>query len=231
MITEHYSLAPLIRLMRPGIRSAFRGLFHLLGKITIQGLDHIPKEGAYLIAYNHVSLYDPPFVVSFWPCAPEVVGAAEVWQRRGQGTLMRMYGVIPVHRGEYDRSLIKRMIAALRAGRPLAIAPEGGRSHQPGLMPAWAGIAYIAEVTGVPVVPVGVVGSTEDFLDRGLRGKRPPIEMRIGSAIILPPVEGRGAARRAARQQNTDLIMAHIAALLPLNYRGVYNAHVNSFVT
>ncbi len=231
MTAEHYSLAPHIRLMRPGIRSAFRGLFHLLGKITIQGLDHIPNEGAYLIAYNHVSLYDPPFVVSFWPCAPEVVGAAEVWQRRGQGTILRMYGVIPVHRGDFDRSLIKRMIAALRAGRPLAIAPEGGRSHQPGLMPAWSGIAYIAEVTGVPVVPVGVVGSTEDFLDRGLRGKRPPIEMRIGSAIILPPVEGRGAARRAARQQNADLIMAHIAALLPLNYRGVYNAHVNSFVS
>jgi 1-acyl-sn-glycerol-3-phosphate acyltransferase len=106
MTAENYSLAAHIRLMRPGIRSAFRGLFHLLGKITINGLDHIPNEGAYLIAYNHISLYDPPFVVSFWPCAPEVVGAAEVWERRGQGTLLRMYGVIPVHRGDYDRSLI-----------------------------------------------------------------------------------------------------------------------------
>ncbi len=227
MKIDRYNLAPPVKMLRPVIRTAFRGLFHLLGRVTITGLENIPKEGAYLIAFNHISLFDPPFVVSFWPCVSEVVGAAEVWDRRGQGALMRMYGVIPVHRGDMNRSLITRMIAALHAGRPLAIAPEGGRSREPGLMRAWPGAAYIAEVTNVPVVPVGVIGSTEDFLERGLRGKRPPIEMRIGPKIKLPSAEGRGSARRASRQKNADLIMAHIAALLPVNYRGVYKDHAD----
>ncbi|MEN8171294.1 MAG: lysophospholipid acyltransferase family protein [Chloroflexota bacterium] len=231
MICDDYYLAPHTRLLRPVIRTVFRWLFRRLGKVSISGLDHIPKDGAYLIAINHVSLFDPPFVVSFWPRAAEVVGAAEVWQRRGQGTLLRMYGVIPVHRGEIDRSLIDSMISALRSGHPLMIAPEGERSHQPGLLPAWPGVAYIAEVTGVPVLPVGVVGATEDFIELGLRGKHPPIEMRIGPPIDLPPIEGRGAERRAARQNNTNIIMSHIAAMLPLNYRGVYTDHVEAILT
>jgi len=231
MMADLYYLAPHARILRPGIRAVFRGLFHLLGKVTITGLDHIPKDGAYLIAFNHISIFDPPFVVSFWPRAAEVVGAAEVWERRGQGMILRMYSVIPVHHGGYDRSLIERMITALEAGRPLVIAPEGERSHQPGILQAWSGIAYIAEVTGVPVLPVGVVGATEDFFKLGLRGKRPPIEMRIGPPINLPHIKGRGAARRAARQENTDLVMAHIAAMLPLNYRGVYTDHVNAILT
>ena len=231
MKIDRYYLAPYVKMLRPGIRSIFRVLFHLLGKVTITGLEHVPKEGAYLIAFNHISLFDPPFVVSFWPSVPEVVGAAEVWDRRGQGALMRMYGVIPVHRGDLNRTLIRRMVGSLRSGRPLAIAPEGERSHQPGLMRAWSGVAYIAEVSNVSVVPVGVIGSTEDFFERGFRGERPPIEMRIGPEIKLPPVEGRGAVRRAARQKNADVIMAHIAAMLPLDYRGIYKDYDDLLIT
>jgi hypothetical protein len=46
--------------------------------------------------------------------------------------------------------------------------------------------------------------------------------MAIGESLFLPPVDGKGEARRLARQRNADLIMIHIAALLPLEYRGVY---------
>jgi hypothetical protein len=40
--------------------------------------------------------------------------------------------------------------------------------------------------------------------------------------MLLPPIEGKGEARRLARQRNADLLMKHIASLLPLEYRGVY---------
>jgi 1-acyl-sn-glycerol-3-phosphate acyltransferase len=72
------------------------------------------------------------------------------------------------------------------------------------------------------VVPVGILGANDDFLARALRGQRPTIEMRIGTPFHLPPIEGRGQARREARQQNADLIMHRIAALLPPEYWGVY---------
>ena len=48
--------------------------------------------------------------------------------------------------------------------------------------------------------------------------------MHIGKPIDLPPVEGKGADRRASRQANADLVMRHLAGLLPEDYRGVYSA-------
>jgi len=74
----------------------------------------------------------------------------------------------------------------------------------------------------VPVVPVGLHGTTGDFAGRGLRGERPSIEMRVGKPINLPPVSDDPVVRRQARQKIADLVMSHIAGLLPEDYRGVY---------
>ena len=209
-------------LTRPLLRVLFRGIFYLMSEVVITGLDHVPTEGAYILAINHVSLYEAPLVVAFWPQAPEVAGAADVWKRPGQSLLARAYGGLPIHRGEYDRRVIELILSALHSGYPLLLAPEGTRSHQPGMRRAKPGIAYLMDKAQVPVVPVGVVGTTEDLVHRALRFQRPKVEMHIGAPLDLPPVEGRGRARREARQENADLVMAHIAALMPPEYRGYY---------
>lgn len=205
------------------MRFFFRAVFHALGRVQIEGLDNVPAKGAYLIAMNHVSLFEPPLILAFWPKAPEAVGAVDIWSKRGQATLAKLYGGIPVHRGEYDRKLIETTLRALKSGRPLVIAPEGTRSHIPGMNRAQPGAAFIIDQANVPVIPVGLTGTTDDFLKLALKGKRPVLGIHIGAPIILPPVEGRGEARRVARQRNVDLIMLHIAALLPNEYRGVYS--------
>jgi 1-acyl-sn-glycerol-3-phosphate acyltransferase len=218
----NYSLSKKYSLNRAIMRPLFRGLFHILSRVQVFGKENVPRQGAYLITINHVSLFEPPLVMAFWPVALEAVGAVDIWKRRGQATLARLYGAIPVHRGEYDRTLLDAMLAVLNSGRPLLIAPEGARSHAPGMRQAHPGAAYIVDKTGVQVVPVGVVGGTDDFLRRALRGQRPPLEMRIGQPFSLPLVEGRGAARRAALQENADRIMRQIAALMPAEYHGIY---------
>ena len=219
---EAYQVPRRVRLFRWLARPAFRGLFHLFGPVKVTGVENVPRQGAYLIVMNHISLYDPPFVLAFWPVAPEGVGAVDIWQRKGQSTLVRYYGGIPVHRGEYDRQVIEKLIAVLDSGRPLVISPEGGRSHTPGMRRASPGVAYLVEKAGVPVVPVGVVGTTDDYLQRAMHGKRPLLEMRIGAAFRLDGAQDFGLPRRAVRQRNTDRIMLQIAALLPPDYRGVY---------
>jgi 1-acyl-sn-glycerol-3-phosphate acyltransferase len=223
MQVEEYHLAWWRRwLARPIIRVLLRTVFHVLAPVKITGKKNVPYHKAYIVAINHVSLFEAPFVGVFWPEQVEALGASDVWDRPGQKYLARLWGGIPVHRGEYDRAAMEGVISALRSGYPLLIAPEGGRSHTPGMRKAYAGIAYIAEQTGVPVVPVGIVGTTDDFFKKASRGKRPPLEMRIGKPVVLPPVEGKGEARRESRQANTDLVMRHIAGLLPEEYRGVY---------
>lgn len=212
------------RIARSVLRPVFRLVFHLLSNVRIIGKENIPKSGAYLITINHVSLFEPPFILAFWPTPPEGAGAVEIWNKPGQGLLVRLYHGIPVHRGEFDRSLLETMIAVLNSGKPLMMAPEGGRTHDLGMRKALPGVAYIIDKTRVPVVPVGIIGTTDDFLARAIHLKRPPLEMRIGKPVHLPPVEGKGPARHAALQANADLIMCAIAELIPSEYHGVYQS-------
>jgi 1-acyl-sn-glycerol-3-phosphate acyltransferase len=213
------------RLARSILQPTFRALFYVLSPIRITGRENIPKHGAYMIAFNHISLADAPFLVAFWPRCPEVVGAIDVWNRKGQSILARWYYGIPVHRGKYDRQVLKNMLAAVDADLPLLISPEGGRSHKPGLRRAFTGVAYVMSKADVPVIPVGIVGATEDYIQKAFKGKRPPLEMHVGKPLHLPQVSGTAEQRKIARQQNADLVMAYIARLLPPDYRGVYADH------
>lgn len=217
-----YSVPLYNRIFRSAFRPIFRLIFHLLSDVKIIGKENIPSQGAYLITINHISLFEPPFMLAFWPIAPEGAGAVEIWNRPGQAILVRLYGGIQVHRGEFDRQALEGMIAALQSGRPLLLAPEGRRSHGHGMQRALPGAAYIVEKTGVPVLPVGVVGTSDNFFNRAIRLQRPRIEMRIGKPVTLPPVIGKGASRRETLQANADQIMLAIAALIPAEYHGAY---------
>jgi 1-acyl-sn-glycerol-3-phosphate acyltransferase len=207
---------------RPVLRVILRGIFRILAPVRITGRANVPHGKAYIVAINHVSIFDPPFAGVFWPEQVEAMGAAEVWNKPGQNVLARLWGGIPVHRGDYDRAMFETVLAVLRSGYPLLIAPEGGRSHVPGLRQAKPGIATIAELSGMPVIPVAIVGTTDDFWKKATRGERPVLEMHIGRPLLLKPANSPGADRRAARQDNADLVMRTIAGMLPDAYRGVY---------
>jgi 1-acyl-sn-glycerol-3-phosphate acyltransferase len=211
------------RLLRPLMKPTFRTIFHILGGVQITGRENIPSGQPYIAAMNHVSIFDPPFILSFWPEMLEAIGAVDLWSRKGQSTIVKMYGVIPVHRGEYDRHLLDTVQAILASGRPFLIAPEGGRSHAPGMRRAMPGIGFILERAQVPVLPVGIVGTTDDYWQRAKRGERPQLEMHIGRPFRMEKTV-KGADRHAARQQIADLVMQHIAQLLPPEYRGVYSS-------
>ena len=217
-----YHVSAGTRARRSILRTSIRPIMHVLTRITVVGAENVPLGKPYLAAQNHISLFDPAYAIAFWPEMLEVIGASDIWHKPGQKQLAQWWGVTKVHRGEYDRELIDTVLAVLRSGRPLLIAPEGGRSHLPGLRRAKPGVGFLIDATQVPVVPVGLMGTTEDMLNLGLRGRRPPVTIRIGMPFTLPPIESQGAERRLERQRNADLVMAHIAGLLPESYRGVY---------
>jgi 1-acyl-sn-glycerol-3-phosphate acyltransferase len=207
---------------RKFMKPVFQGIFHLLANVKVTGKENIPFGKPYLAAINHISLFDPPFALTFWPEMIEAMGASTIWEKPGQAQLVRMYNAIPVHRGDYDKTLFDTVLSVLRSGRPLLIAPEGTRSHREEMGRARPGIAFIIEKSQVPVLPVGIVGTTDDFFKKAVRVERRMLELRIGKPVVLPMLEGKGDERREARQHNADLVMAHIAGLLPEQYRGYY---------
>lgn len=212
------------RIARRFMKPIFQGIFRLLANVKVTGKENVPFGQPYLAAINHISLFDPPFALTFWPEMIEAMGASTIWERPGQAQLVRMFHAIPVHRGDFDRALFDTVLSVLRSGRPLLIAPEGTRSHREEMGRARPGVAFIIEKSQVPVVPVGIVGTTDDFFKKAIQAERRTLELRIGKPVALPAVEGKGDERREARQHNADLIMAQIAGLLPEQYRGYYTS-------
>jgi 1-acyl-sn-glycerol-3-phosphate acyltransferase len=221
------SLPLQVRLQRPVIRWGFRAGYHLAARVEILGHENIPKEGPYLITFNHVSVFDPPLLIGFWPSAPEALAAEYLWDRNGFGLIMRGYGAIPVSSDFFDRKLLNTSLDILRSGKILLVAPEGTRSHKPGLLPGKPGIAYIASKADAKILPVGITGTTSKLFKRAVRLKRSDVTMRIGAPFRLLKSESKDLDRKAIRQQNVDLVMTKIAELLPEEYRGVY-AHMVS---
>jgi 1-acyl-sn-glycerol-3-phosphate acyltransferase len=216
------STVPLrVALFRTVARPVFRMLFHILSRVEIDGLGNVPESGSYLVACNHVSIYEPPLVLAFWPTVLEVAAAIDVFDRPQQGTLVRLYGSLPVHRGEFDRHLIEAMVAMLMAGRAVLIFPEGGRTHSPGLRQAWTGTSYIAARAGVDVIPVGVAGT--ESLGESIRAhRRTRLKMRIGEPVATPPLDLHSPERKSTLFAHTENIMRSISGLLPESHRGIY---------
>jgi 1-acyl-sn-glycerol-3-phosphate acyltransferase len=226
-LNASYRVPFVSRLFRWLFRPIFRRLFYILFRVEVEGLEHVPAQGPYLVAINHVSLYEPPLILAFWPRPLEAVGAVDIWHRRGQSILAHLYGGIQVHRGQFDRQVIEKMIAAIKAGFPLLIAPEGGRTHTLNMRQGLPGAAYIVHKMNLPVIPVGIMGTSDDLFERLFESRRqhhppPTLRMRIGEPIHLPAISSHGEARRQALQSNIDLVMAHIGRLLPVQYHGVY---------
>jgi 1-acyl-sn-glycerol-3-phosphate acyltransferase len=125
-----------VRIFRRIGRPFFRGLFHILARIQIEGFGNIPLQGGYLVTPNHVSIFDPPLVLTFWPRDLEIAGAEAVLERPFQGQLMRGYGALQVRSGYYNRALLDTMVKWMKRGQPFYISPEGRRTHTPGLKEA-----------------------------------------------------------------------------------------------
>jgi 1-acyl-sn-glycerol-3-phosphate acyltransferase len=223
MNRERYRLAWYKQIFRWFFRPVFRAIFYILSPIEVWGRKNIPQKGAYLVVFNHVSLYDAPLLLAIWPKAMEALGAQDIWSRPGQSTLAKLYGVIPVLRGEVDRDSISAILKALRSGKPVIMAPEGGRSHGRGMAQAKSGVVYFIESTGVQILPVGIVGTTDDYFKRASRGLRPKVSICIGKPFNLPEKLGKSVKTpKEARQIKADHIMQQVASLLPDNYRGFY---------
>jgi len=222
---DKFRVPILTKINRHILRGFFRTFFHILGRVEISGFENIPNHNKYVAVFNHVSLIEVPFIGAFWPTILEIIGGADVWSRPGVSIVVKMWSGVQVKRGQFDKEVFQQVKQIFKADRPLMISPEGTRSHTPGLARGKAGVAFIIDQVDVEVLPVAVIGNTMDFLKKGISGKRPRIQLIVGEPFKLPPLEGRGKVRRAMRQNNTDIIMAKLASLLPENYQGVYTEY------
>lgn len=207
------------------VRFLNRVLVKSILDIKLYNIDTAPRQGALIVAGNHLGVLDALIVFSVIDKRDYIVMVAEYHKNYAfRRWLGRIVGAIFVDRYQADFAALREVMKRLNRGGVLIISPEGTRSKTGGLLPGQPGTAYLAAKTGVPVLPVSIVGSEDRLILANLKClRRSPAKVVFGEAITIAPVPREG--REEALQEYTDEIMCQIAALLPDEYRGVYADH------
>lgn len=173
--------------MRP-----FYGFFHYLAanvramwfRGEVVGTQNFPRTGPFLIASNHASHLDPPFVGSQVAKQMRFFARRSLWDQRLMAWWLDHVETIPVERDSGDIGAIKRVLQALKENRAIVLFPEGTRSPDGQLQKPKAGVGLMACKTGVPVVPCRVYGSFAAF---GKGAKLPNFGTPV-TIVFGPPI-------------------------------------------
>ena len=173
------------------------------------GLEHLPREGGFVLAANHVSNFDPwPLGLPLFPRRYlRFMAKSELywWPLR---YVLDAAGAFPVRRGERDVEAINRAVELARAGHVVTMFPHGTRQRK-GLVKKFqprphTGAARIALDAGVPLVPAAVAGT--DRISR-----LGPLRVRYGTPVTIDDL--RGEEPQAAAREATERLMAAIERL------------------
>jgi len=211
-----------------------RILARLFANVRVEGLEHIPRRGAVILAANHISNADP-VVAGAWITGAlgrrrmHWLGKRELFGWPVVGWMAAHGGVHPVDRGTADVEAFRLATRILEAGYVLLVFPEGTRSPTGELGEAKDGLAMLAMRTGAEVVPVAI-NNTDSVWKKGQTLPTPfprrTVTVRLGAPFRAADVIPAGTDRRAAKTLVTSAIMARIAALLDPRHRGSYAADV-----
>ena len=200
---------------------AFKSLTRAICRVDDAQLEKIPDQGPLILVANHVHIMELPLLYTHLQPRPITgVVAARRWDNFWTRWLVEQSGSIPLRRGAADVSAIRQAMAALEAGRILAIAPEGTRGGDGALQKGRSGVVLLALQSGAPIIPVVHYGS-EEYKRNLARLKRSDFHFVVGEAFRLAAPEGK--VSRQIRLQIADEIMYRLAVLLPIRYRGVYS--------
>lgn len=167
---------------RPAARRAVSAWYD----VHVAGQSHLPATGPAIVAGNHIGILDGPLMAILSPRPVHALTKAEMFASRAGGFLLRS-GQIPVDRFNPDPGALRQCLRVLRDGGVVGVFPEGTRG--PGDLSRFHhGAAYLALVTGAPVVPATFLGTR---LPGGASGSVPPrgsrIDLVLGESWSVEP--------------------------------------------
>ncbi len=187
------------------VRNAIVIFCRLVWRVTIDGREHIPATGPFILSPVHRSNIDTPLVAACSRRRVHYMGKQEMWKFKISAAFFTAMGGIPVNRGATDRDAMRKSIEVLQAGEPLVIFPEGTRRSGPVVEEIFEGAAYVSTKTGAPIIPVGIGGS-EPAMPKGAKFIKPvKCHLIIGPPLHPEPGEVGKAPRRAVRELNARL--------------------------
>ena len=180
--------------------------YHIRFKITVVGRGNIPEKiGGCIIASNHVSNNDPPFIGVVFKGKYTFMAKEELFKNRFFAWLIRKLGAFPVKRGAKDMAAIDTAIESLDKGRTFIIFPEGTRSKNGELGRPKSGVSIIAVRAKAPVIPVFVKYGRKKFRRNAL--------ISIGEVIPKEEFEAVDITDKHGIHSISNRVMGEIAKL------------------
>jgi 1-acyl-sn-glycerol-3-phosphate acyltransferase len=207
-------------------RSLHRALPPLLNRyfrVYVEGLEHVPDTGPAVLAANHLAFIDSLFVPLNVPRPVYFLGKADYFESSKTKWFFEGVGVIPTYRGGGDKSRrsLETGVAVLRRGELLGIYPEGTRSPDGRLYRGKTGPVRMAIEAGVPIVPVGLIGTRDAQPPGKYLPKRHPINLRYGKPLDFSRYAG-GHDDPFVLRSATDELMYEIMMLSGQEYVDEY---------
>jgi len=197
---------------------------HTIWRPKLTGAQHVPASGGAILAANHLSVVDSVFLPLMMDRGVTFSAKSEYFTASGPAARLWAAYLKATNQLQMDRdgaraaqATLEAALALLQAGNLFGIYPEGTRSPDGRLYRGRPGVGWLALKSGLPVIPVGMVG-TRRVLPPGSVVPRPGrIEIRIGAPLSFPP-EVLGAAPGKARQLIAERVMTEIQKLTGQEY-------------
>ncbi|WP_404433368.1 1-acyl-sn-glycerol-3-phosphate acyltransferase [Microbacterium lacus] len=199
-------------------------LVSLVVKLDIEGAEKIPREGAYVIAPNHYSEFDPLVVaLAVWRAGrlPRFMAKESLFRIPVLGAVLRATGMVPVARqssAAAARETLNASETLVEHGRGVIVYPEGSLTREPNLWPmrGKTGAVRLALEADIPVIPMAHWG-TQAVIPRygklSLWPLRKPVAVIFGDPVDLDTFRG-AKLPPAGLAAATDVVMKDIAGLL-----------------
>jgi 1-acyl-sn-glycerol-3-phosphate acyltransferase len=206
------------------LHSIVRFVMNIIADVEIVGMEKLP-EGNVIIAANHLGRLDTAVLLYAFDREDIIMPVAEKYKNHPLfGVIGRAVEAIWLNRFEADFAALREILARMKRGGLMVIAPEGTRSKTASLQEGKMGVAFLASKSGYPVVPVALTGTEDRGIVSNLKHfRRSKIKAMAGDSFYIEIPKGR--EREQAMRAATDEIMCRIGALLPESYRGFYKDH------
>ncbi len=189
-----------------------RALWPVIGPLDVQGMEHIPDTGPFLLIANHQSYLDPILIQAVLRRPIYTMAKSTEFSSPLVGAALKRLKSFPVRRFEIDPQAVRIVLRHLEAGRGVGIYIEGERTWDGHLKRPRLGTIRLILKAGVPVVPCGISGAYDVWPRWHKRIQRGTVRIRFGQPLRFPQLHDRHA-RNAALPAARDRLMSALSDL------------------
>lgn len=157
------------------VKNAVNGIMRLFFRMEVRGIENIPSDGAFILAMNHKSNFDPIAAIAACPRQLTFMAKEELFKFKPFGSFLKKFGAFPVSRGRGDVGAVKTSFAILKDGKAMLIYPQGHRMKNGERGKAHNGAVMIAHRMKAPIVPLCASGEYK-FLHKVILSFGEPID-------------------------------------------------------